>query len=284
MKYLVTLLLFCLVLTCLKVEATTTIYPAVYIEADTIVGSTSARTTSYQYTQEVTAAVTDSQYTIYLLPYDLHIEGDLIYVDIDFHLLLKGSATSEIIWRIEGQNADETIWQPIDKLFTVTSSNDVMEWETSEATVSVDTGDGVYTGGELAAAMQTAIRAATTLVITSATVVYSSTTHKFTFDGVTLPISCAYANSDMATTIGFDRDLSAATEQTSRFAVPSEYETNVGTSWIHRRIEGYINLYDGILDEVPFDLRVVFECNEGATGKGKLSSITNIKALFKETE
>ena len=251
-----------------------TIYP---LQADLV-------TTEPQYSQEVTATATDTEVAIDTFYFEPYMGGDILwaYFDLDVYLKADASATADIIWRIEARNKAETAWKPIDKYFTITSSNDVMEWETSASKKSVDTADGVYTGATLAAAMQTAIRAETALAITTATVTYSTTTHKFTIDGVTKPISCAFANSDMATTIGFDRDLSAATEQTSRFAVPAHYEANIGTTYVEKNYKGYVNLFSGSFDEVPFDVRVVFQCNEGAEGKGKISSNSFIRALFKE--
>lgn len=252
-----------------------TLYP---IQADLV-------TTEPQYSQEVTATITDTVYAAATFQFQPHMIGDILwaYLDIDTYLKCDASATGDIIWRIEVRNKGGTVWYPVDKYYVITSSNDVIRWTTAAGgTADVDISDGTYTGTTLATAMQTAIRADGTLDISTATVTYSATTHKFDFDGVTDTLALTYANSDGATLVGFDRNLSAATEQTSRFATPAHYEANIGTTYTQKNYRGYVNLFSAYFDAVPFEIRVTFECNEGAEGKAKVSSNTFIRALYKE--
>jgi len=244
-------------------------------------------TTLPQYSSTVTASATDTEVALYTMNYLPYETGKIrwAYLDLDAYIKADTSATADIIWRVEARNAGRqvsSVWDIVNHDFVITSSNDVLNLTTANGTANIDTPDGTYTGTTLAAAMQVVVRADGTLDLTAATVAYSDTTHKFTVSDPTLAISMAFSSSDMATTVGFDRDLTAATEQTSRFAVPAYYEANIGTTWVQKRYKGYLRLDDTYFDLVPFDLRVVFQCNEGAEAKGRISSNTQLRAIYKD--
>jgi len=250
-----------------------TIYP---VQSDLTAGAAT------QYSAIVTAAATDTNAVI-VMDFDPLMRGYITwgYVDIDFYL--KGTATSDVFFRFDGRNVGEDYWRILNEDFIITSSNDVLKITTAGGgTENIDTADGTYTGTTLAVAMQTAIRAGSTIAITSATVVYDTTAQKFTFDGVTDTIALTFADSDMATTVGFGADLSAATEQTSSVAVPAYYDDDIGTSYVQKNYSGYLRLTDGWLDSVPFQIRCVFQSNEANGAVGRYGDDTFIRAIFKE--
>lgn len=124
--------------------------------------------------------------------------------------------------------------------FTITAANDTiyLSYDSGSYT-ACHVADGTYEGSDLATTLQTSIDAALSI---SSTVSYSSTTYKFTIAvSVGHTIALQYTNSDMAFTLGFTEDASAAVSITSDTAVPSDPSTDLET--IHDGVEKWVIEY-----------------------------------------
>jgi len=130
--------------------------------------------------------------------------------------------------------------------FNITSSNDVMNFTSSEGgPVDAELTDGTYSGTTLATQLATQMNADNTLTGTGTitfTVVYSSTTRKFTISaGAGNTIAYDHSESDAGLTMGWEADDAAAVSIVSD--VPAGDPTTTVTD-LRDAVEAYVtNIY-----------------------------------------
>jgi len=56
---------------------------------------------------------------------------------------------------------------------------------------------------------------------------------------------------------------------------------NIGTAYIEKTYKGWANL-SSVFNQVPFDFRIIFQCNELNEGKAKLRNNSYFRAIFKD--
>ena len=73
------------------------------------------------------------------------------------------------------------------------------------------------------------------------------------------------------------RNLGASTWQDLHSAVT---ETDIGTSYVSRVRKGYINLQSD-LDSVPFEVRLIMQCNEANEGRARVRNTTFVRVVYR---
>jgi len=67
-------------------------------------------------------------------------------------------------------------------------------------------------------------------------------------------------------------DLFAATEY-----------SNINTTYLEKTFKGYAEI-SSTFNEVPFDFRIIFQCDEADEGRAKLKNTSYFRAIFKEVK
>lgn len=57
-------------------------------------------------------------------------------------------------------------------------------------------------------------------------------------------------------------------------------ETNIGTTYVERTRSGYFTIQTN-LNEIPFEVRLIMQCNEANEGRAKVKNSSYIRATFK---